>query len=509
MYINLTLISSSLHNISDLSEKRMEVIEVLKALGDVSIFKNSNPASCCQSAAASSCQSASESSCKGAPASCCKIEPAAETLNIAYILTGGTESLFIKLFGENLSALGNIVIISDAYHNSLAASQEICTWLYNNGVQHKHIHIPLHNPDATLHNFPTLLSAESPASQRAEYHTCAGATKDTATNAEATIAGTANAAATNAGTSDAATTIAGATNADAKNANAKNADAKNADALVGALSGCTIGLIGEASPWLIASGIDKEALSKRCGVSFREICINTLAEGYMKYRELWEKHSLSAGARAELDEVLCRFACSLEGDRTPEDLSDAAIMYLALASLCKQEHLDAVTVKCFDLLSSCKTTACLALSLLNDNGIIAGCEGDIPSICTMLAVYKALGRPSFMANPASIDRDNLSIDFAHCTIPTVMVDGCTLPSHFESGIGIGINGEVPLGNYMLCKLSGKTLERSLFCNGRLVKGEYLSNRCRTQVRFIFDSKAEFDAFTNARVGNHIILFKRG
>ena len=435
MQINLSLISSSLHNITELSQKRMEVIEALKALGDVSIFKNSSPASC-------------------------GIESATgEIVNVAYILTGGTESLFIKLFGENCSRLGNITIISDAYHNSLAASQEICTWLYNNGVQHRHIHIPLHSPDATLNRLPTLLCAESPAPQRTECNAGVAAT--------------------------------------------------SADALVKALGGCTIGLIGEASPWLIASGIDKEALSKRCGVSFREICIGTLADKYLGYRELWKNHTLSAGARAELDEVLCRFSCSLEGDRTTEDLSDAAIMYLALASICKEEHLDAVTVKCFDLLSSCKTTACLALALLNDNGIIAGCEGDIPSICTMLAVYKALGRPSFMANPASIDSDNLSIDFAHCTIPTVMVESCTLPSHFESGIGIGINGEVPLGNYTLCKLSGKTLERSLICNGRLVKGEYLSNRCRTQVRFIFESKAEFDAFCKARVGNHIILFKRG
>lgn len=435
MQINLSLISSSLHNITELSQKRMEVIEALKALGDVSIFKNSSPASC-------------------------GIEIATgEIVNVAYILTGGTESLFIKLFGENCSRLGNITIISDAYHNSLAASQEICTWLYNNGVQHRHIHIPLHSPDATLNRLPTLLCAESPAPQRTECHSEVAAT--------------------------------------------------SADALVKALGGCTIGLIGEASPWLIASGIDKEALSERCGVSFREISIGTLADKYLGYRELWKNHTLSAGARAELDEVLCRFSCSLEGDRTAEDLSDAAIMYLALASICKEEHLDAVTVKCFDLLSSCKTTACLALALLNDNGIIAGCEGDIPSICTMLAIYKALGRPSFMANPASIDSDNLSIDFAHCTIPTVMVEGCTLPSHFESGIGIGINGEVPLGNYTLCKLSGKTLERSLICNGRLVKGEYLSNRCRTQVRFIFDSKAEFDAFSKARVGNHIILFKRG
>ena len=442
MQINLSLISSSLHNITELSQKRMEVIEALKALGDVSIFKNSSPASC------------------GIESATGKI------VNVAYILTGGTESLFIKLFGENCSRLGNITIISDAYHNSLAASQEICTWLYNNGVQHRHIHIPLHSPDATLNRLPTLLCAESPAPQRCECNAGVAAIRE-------------------------------------------GTEAATADALVKALGGCTIGLIGEASPWLIASGIDKEALSKRCGVSFREICIGTLADEYLKYRELWKNHTLSAGARAELDEVLCRFSCSLERDRTTEDLSDAAIMYLALASLCKEEHLDAVTVKCFDLLSSCKTTACLALALLNDNGKIAGCEGDIPSICTMLAIYKALGRPSFMANPASIDSDNLSIDFAHCTIPTAMVESCTLPSHFESGIGIGINGEVPLGNYTLCKLSGKTLERSLICNGRLVKGEYLSNRCRTQVRFIFESKAEFDAFCKARVGNHIILFKRG
>ena len=442
MQINLSLISSSLHNITELSQKRMEVIEALKALGDVSIFKNSSPASC-------------------------GIESATgEIVNVAYILTGGTESLFVKLFGENLSRLGNIAIISDAYHNSLAASQEICTWLYNNGVQHRHIHIPLHSPDATLNRLPTLLCAVSPAPQSTECHSEVAAIRE-------------------------------------------GAEAATAESLVKALGGCTIGLIGEASPWLIASGIDKEALSERCGVSFREISIGTLADKYLGYRELWKNHTLSAGARAELDEVLCRFSCSLEGDRTTEDLSDAAIMYLALASICKEEHLDAVTVKCFDLLSSCKTTACLALALLNDNGIIAGCEGDIPSICTMLAIYKALGRPSFMANPASIDSDNLSIDFAHCTIPTVMVEGCTLPSHFESGIGIGINGEVPLGNYTLCKLSGKTLERSLICNGRLVKGEYLSNRCRTQVRFIFESKAEFDAFCKARVGNHIILFKRG
>ena len=279
MQINLSLISSSLHNITELSQKRMEVIEALKALGDVSIFKNSSPASC-------------------------GIESATgEIVNVAYVLTGGTESLFIKLFGENCSRLSNITIISDAYHNSLAASQEICTWLYNNGVQHRHIHIPLHSPDATLNRIPTLLCTESPAPQRTE---CNAGVAAEATCAEAA---TAEAAGIEAARTEAART-------EAATAKAASDEAASADALVKALGGCTIGLIGEASPWLIASGIDKEALSERCGVSFREISIGTLADKYLGYRELWKNHTLSAGARAELDEVLCRFSCSLEGDRT-------------------------------------------------------------------------------------------------------------------------------------------------------------------------------------------------
>ena len=44
-----------------------------------------------------------------------------------------------------------------------------------------------------------------------------------------------------------------------------------------------------------------------------------------------------------------------------------------------KERLDAVAVRCFDLVTARGTTGCLALSALNDAGRVAACEGDLAS----------------------------------------------------------------------------------------------------------------------------------
>ena len=51
------------------------------------------------------------------------------------------------------------------------------------------------------------------------------------------------------------------------------------------------------------------------------------------------------------------------------------------------------------------TTGCLALALLNDEGIPAGCEGDLQSIFTLLIAKTLTGQAGFMANPAFINDD--------------------------------------------------------------------------------------------------------
>ena len=143
--------------------------------------------------------------------------------------------------------------------------------------------------------------------------------------------------------------------------------------------------------------------------------------------------------------------------------------------------------------------------MLNDEGIIAGCEGDIPALWTMMYVNYAYGEPAFMANPSSSNRKELTVDFAHCTIPMKMVHGYRLPSHFESNSGIGIAGSVPSGRYRILKLFGEKLDQYYEATGDIIMNTNIPQRCRTQIRFRFASETEFDRFFRISKGNHIIL----
>lgn len=100
-------------------------------------------------------------------------------------------------------------------------------------------------------------------------------------------------------------------------------------------------------------------------------------------------------------------------------------------------------MSCFKLIEQTGTTGCLALSLLNDDGIIAGCEGDLQSIFTQLAVKVLTGKASFMANPSMINARTNEIVLAHCTVGIAQTEQYIIRNHFETEMGIGIQGILP------------------------------------------------------------------
>ena len=256
-----------------------------------------------------------------------------------------------------------------------------------------------------------------------------------------------------------------------------------------------IGLIGGASDWLIASGIDRKAVETTYGAKFIDIPLKEIERDFIA----------TAEDDPEIGPVCLRMERYLTGDRKIEDLKKAARMYVALRKLCTRNTLNALTIKCFGIIDSCRTTACLALSLLNDEGIVSGCEGDIPALWTMMYVRFALGQSAFMANPSSTNRKECTMDFAHCTIPLSMVHGYRLPSHFESQLGIGIAGSVPSGRYRVIKITGAALDQYYETEGDIIMNTNIPQRCRTQIRFRFASEEEFDRFFRVSKGNHIIL----
>lgn len=253
------------------------------------------------------------------------------------------------------------------------------------------------------------------------------------------------------------------------------------------LEGQTIGLIGGPSSWLIASSPDFAKIEENTGAKILTIPMEEL-ERYI--------------AQAEPDE-LQEFADRFKERRaniSEEELLKAATIYAGLKRLIAAHELTAITIRCFDLLSTQKTTGCMALAQLNDEGIPASCEGDIPSLITMMIVNDCVRKPSFMANPSSI-RGSV-VTFAHCTCPTTILAHYHLETHFESGIGVAVAGEFQERYFTMLRVDAIN-KRYVMMKGESMEHKYSPNLCRTQLKL--DMPGADSYFFNKPLGNHHIL----
>ena len=187
-----------------------------------------------------------------------------------------------------------------------------------------------------------------------------------------------------------------------------------------------------------------------------------------------------------------------------EYLEGALKIYSGLKRIIDKYHLKGFTIRCFDLIEEYRNTACLALAMLNDEGYIGTCEGDIPSMLTMFFVKAVSGQVSFQANPSKIDLSTRNVLFAHCTIPMTMVNKTEFMTHFESGLGIGIRGKLDERDISILKIS-PTLDHALFLEGKIVSNLALDNYCRTQIEVKFDDEEGLFHLLREDFGNHVII----
>ncbi|MFW6306168.1 MAG: L-arabinose isomerase family protein [Bacillota bacterium] len=260
------------------------------------------------------------------------------------------------------------------------------------------------------------------------------------------------------------------------------------------LKGKKIGVIGTPSDWLISSKINYEKTIDKWGISIQDIA---LKEVYNRYNEL---------DREKISEIKEDFIKRSEKmvENNEDDVWEAVRVYLALKELVKKYDLDALTIRCFDLVTNLGTTGCLALSLLNNEGIVSGCEGDLPATFTMLVTHLLTGKQSFMANPFMINADDNIVKFAHCTVPTSICNSFISRSHFETGIGVGIQGFIPRGKASVLKIGGENLNKFYLKQGNIVENLTNPHACRTQIEMEFQDNVS-DYFFNKPLGNHHII----
>ena len=253
-----------------------------------------------------------------------------------------------------------------------------------------------------------------------------------------------------------------------------------------------IGLFGQPSDWLIASGVDRDYLRQHYGIETVDIDLQRLIEG------------INTIPQNEANKVAQDIVKRAKAVREPSnnDILEAAKAYLAIKRICQEEHLDAMTIRCFDIVKACNTTSCLALALLNDEGIVAGCEGDMQTLLSMLLAKRLCGEAAFMANPSQLT-DNSSM-LAHCTIPLSMCDETIVRSHFESGIGVAIQGLLPLTDYTLLKWGGPKLDRYFVKEAKAIETPYSDHFCRTQITLNVDLKPYL---LQHSIGNHHVIIR--
>ena len=253
------------------------------------------------------------------------------------------------------------------------------------------------------------------------------------------------------------------------------------------LSGCRLGVIGRPSDWLISSIYNPDILNSVLGIDLVDISIDEIID---------EVNHCSLPVSNEVT----------QREDVRKALPGAEQIYVALRNLVQKYQLQGFTIRCFDLLSAVKNTGCLALARLNGDGIVAGCEGDVPSMLSMMVARSLTGSSGFQANPARINPESGELLFAHCTIPLDMVDSYELDTHFESGIGVGIRGYVEEGPMTIFKLAGD-LSRMFVAHGTLIRNQAENGLCRTQQVIRLNDARQAKYFLTNPIGNHHIILK--
>lgn len=245
-----------------------------------------------------------------------------------------------------------------------------------------------------------------------------------------------------------------------------------------------LGVIGKPSDWLIGSGFNAKEIKRIFGIEIVNIPMK-------EFLDLVDERILVD------TKAMKRF---LEKTSRREDLRKSLYIHGALTRICQKYRLSGFTLRCFDLLKAKQETSCLAFGMLNDEGLIATCEGDVPTMLTMLLLKELTGKPSFMANPSELDIERGEAIYAHCTCPFSMVHSYTLGTHFESGLGFGIRGQFPKAKMTMAKMkSDYSAMRALTC--RITDNPCRADLCRSQIRVRFDD--DIHELVDNPYGNHM------
>jgi hypothetical protein len=252
-----------------------------------------------------------------------------------------------------------------------------------------------------------------------------------------------------------------------------------------AMKGSAILAIGGASGWSPTARRFAPDRARECfELDIKEITYDELGEVLKK--EMKNSKTLDE-AKSQTEQLLANKGVTLHTNK--EFLINAFVLKKVFRQLMEQYNSPAMTINsCMStIMPLSKTTACMPLTLLNDEGLLAYCESDFAVVPACLLLRYISGKPVFFANPCI--PNNGVTTMAHCMAPMKMdginVEPTRIMTHYESDYGAAPKVEMRVGqevtviapNFQMTKWTG-------------FRGKVLKNPdhpiCRTQVKVAID-----------------------
>ena len=187
-------------------------------------------------------------------------------------------------------------------------------------------------------------------------------------------------------------------------------------------------------------------------------------------------------ARSSTDEYLAQEGVSLHTDK--QFLVNAFVLTKVFKDLMEEADAPAITIRqCMStIMPISKTTACMPLSLINDEGLMAFCESDFVVIPSGILLRYISGKPSFLQDPTH-PHDGV-VTCAHCTAPRRMngrdFEPAKILTHFESDYGAAPKVEMSKGQVVTNLAPSFSSKKWIGFRGKIIDHPFY-DICRSQI----------------------------
>ena len=195
--------------------------------------------------------------------------------------------------------------------------------------------------------------------------------------------------------------------------------------------------------------------------------------------------------QSEAEKYLKDKAVRLETSR--EFVQNSFVLTEVLRDLLDEAKTDALTInQCMGtIMPMSETTACLPLSLLNDDGYMAFCESDFVVIPSGVLLHYISGKPVFLNDPTH-PHDGV-VTIAHCTAPRKMdglhAEPVRVLTHFESDYGASPKVEMRKGTKMTNLVPDFASRKWVGFEGEVIDNTFMAI-CRSQVDITIEGSTE-------------------